>query len=340
MSEQDSLIVGPVRESDSLDRWHEVVSSSHAELAFSAWDPSDFHAMLARQDLADIAILYFEGTALSAARTRRAINKVPTGQTMLIWQLSGSGRIRQRGKDAAVAAGEAVLVDMDEPYVYDCLTDFRQIVVNVPTEALMTKLKLLGGRDDFQTRPFAYGGLAAPPLAFMRETARQLHLGGPAPLLPLRSPFLDALTAVALVAGGPSSEEFSVLKLRVIEFLADNHSRPRLNSEVIASAMGVSRRTLFRAFDGDELGLQGHLLRLRLNTSRKLLESKSHSYTVDAVARLSGFSSASNFSARFMEAFGLTPAAYRVKIMAGSSKLALSDRRYGTLRAVPPGSRA
>jgi AraC-like DNA-binding protein len=325
MWELDSLTVGPKRETDTLEAWHEVVSSNHAELAFSVGKPSAFHAMLARQDLGDVGVLLFEGTALSAARTRPAISRASTGQTMLIWQLSGLGRVRQSGRDESVAEGDVVILNMDEPYVFDCLGAFRQIVVNVPTEALTTRLRLLGGREDFQAKPVGYGGLAAPSLAFMRETVRQLQMLGAVPLMPLRSPFLDAFAAVALIAGGARANEPSLLKLRVIDFLARNHSRHKLTSEAVAKELGVSRRTLFRAFDGDELGLHGHLLRLRLDASRKLLESPNHTYPIDAVARLSGFSSSSNFTARFTDSFRLTPAAYRTRFSAGSSGLALSE---------------
>lgn len=326
MSEVDSLIVGPVRESDTLAAWHEVVSATHTELAFSAGSASDFHALLAHQDLGDVKILYFEGSALSAARTRQAVSRSTTGQTMLIWQLSGPGRIRQGGMDHMVAEGDAVFVNIDEPYIYDCLAGFRQIVIDVPTEALSTRLRLLGSREEFQGRPVSYAGLAAPAMAFMRETARQLSHLGARPLLPLRSPFLDAMATVALIAGGVGSEDSSVLKPRVLDFLSRNYGQPKLNSEAIARELGVSRRTLFRAFDGDELGLQGHLLRFRLDASRKMLESGAYPYPVDAVARFSGFSSPSNFAARFAEAFGVTPAVYRSLFLAGAPGVALSER--------------
>lgn len=224
-----------------------------------------------------------------------------------------------------VGEGNAVLVNMDEPYIYDCLASFRQIVINVPTESLSKRLRLLGGNGDFSAQPVSYGGLVAPSLAFMRETARQLRLLGAAPLLPLRSPFLDALATVALVAGGSGGTGPSVLKLRVLDFLSKNYSQHRLTSEDIARELGISRRTLFRAFDTDELGLHGHLLRIRMDMSRKMLESGAHTYPVEAVAHISGFSSPSNFTARFAETFGVTPAAYRSLFLTGASGLALSE---------------
>lgn len=80
--------------------------------------------------------------------------------------------------------------------------------------------------------------------------------------------------------------------------------------EELAARAGVSTRTLARRF-ADQLGVSPGqwLLAQRIGTARELLESTD--LPLEAVARRSGLSSATNLRRRFLRAIGTTPGGYR-----------------------------
>jgi len=91
--------------------------------------------------------------------------------------------------------------------------------------------------------------------------------------------------------------------------LERRYSDPGLTAQAVGEAIGVSEKTVFRAFA--HVGFKLELLKLRMERAEQLLEKSRHS--VATVARLSGFSSASAFSCAFKRAHGDTsPGAWRV----------------------------
>ncbi|QEU96586.1 GlxA family transcriptional regulator [Streptomyces kanamyceticus] len=80
--------------------------------------------------------------------------------------------------------------------------------------------------------------------------------------------------------------------------------------EDLAARAGVSARTLARRF-ADQLGVSPGqwLLAQRIGAARELLESTD--LPLEAVARRSGLSSATNLRRRFLRAIGTTPGGYR-----------------------------
>lgn len=103
---------------------------------------------------------------------------------------------------------------------------------------------------------------------------------------------------------------------RLLEW-ATEHMHERITVADLATAFGVSSRTLSRRFEV-ELGVTPGrwLMTQRLDRARVLLESGG--YTVEAVARMVGLSSASNLRRRFVAHVATTPSAYRRTFQAPS----------------------
>ncbi|MBD0860206.1 helix-turn-helix domain-containing protein [Gordonia sp. zg691] len=93
------------------------------------------------------------------------------------------------------------------------------------------------------------------------------------------------------------------------EWAASRLGEP-LTLDSLAQHAGVSSRTLTRLWRA-ETGVSPHrwLLAARVNRARELLEKTDH--TVEQVASRCGLGSATNLRARFREAVGTTPTAYR-----------------------------
>ena len=98
---------------------------------------------------------------------------------------------------------------------------------------------------------------------------------------------------------------------RASTFMTENLQRA-FSMEALARHVGVSLRALHYIFKRELHRSPGqHLLRLRLERARTLLERDS--LKVGEVARESGFLTARNFHRSFLRAFGVPPAAYRAR---------------------------
>ena len=88
------------------------------------------------------------------------------------------------------------------------------------------------------------------------------------------------------------------------------HLHEPLSLERLAQHAGVSSRTLTRLWrSGTGVSPHRWVLTARVNYARELLERTDH--TVEQVAGRCGLGSATNLRARFREAMGTTPTAYR-----------------------------
>lgn len=98
---------------------------------------------------------------------------------------------------------------------------------------------------------------------------------------------------------------------RAQEFIHENHSRPDITLDDLATITGLSRFYLVRAF-AREFGLPPHAYQnqVRIAKARTLLTV---GWSVGRVAEEMGFSDQSHFARHFRKALGLTPTEYMGK---------------------------
>jgi AraC-like DNA-binding protein len=83
---------------------------------------------------------------------------------------------------------------------------------------------------------------------------------------------------------------------------------PALTPEMLAAAHNVSLRRLYQAFADAGLSLEQWIIGQRLEAARAVLVSPSGlRRSIEATARSCGFQSASHFTRRFRQAYGVTP---------------------------------
>lgn len=109
-------------------------------------------------------------------------------------------------------------------------------------------------------------------------------------------------------AFGPSKSDDFIKKLQ--KCIADNIHNKMLNVDFLASAMNMSRPTLFRKIKHITTHTPNELIGLtRLKQAALLLTSSN--YKVFEVAELVGFHSSSSFCKAFLKQFKVTPVAYQ-----------------------------
>jgi transcriptional regulator GlxA family with amidase domain len=108
----------------------------------------------------------------------------------------------------------------------------------------------------------------------------------------------------------------SLSRQRVHAFLRAQHGDPALTVDDVARACLISRRTLYRLFEGTHGGI-GRLLReIRVEHAQALLRTDT-SRPLDAIALACGFAGERQFYRAFRQATGLTPGEFRAAGTAG-----------------------
>lgn len=139
------------------------------------------------------------------------------------------------------------------------------------------------------------------------ESAARRHLSrSEAPhddVVQLTSAMVDALVNGRAT---PDAASLRTTAMRVLEsFAAD----PDLDAAGVARRLGVSTRTLHRAFEGGPTLLH-ELTALRLDRAARMLAARPD-HSVSEIAHACGFGSHSRFTARFRERFGAVPSVWR-----------------------------
>ncbi len=126
------------------------------------------------------------------------------------------------------------------------------------------------------------------------------------------------------------ASEFRAEAGRIIE---RRHRDPSFSLAELAADLHVSRRQLFRLYEGADEGPAARLLRRRLVTAREELVA-TPPQDLAAVAARSGFADASALRAQFSRHVGLSPSAFRLAARTQPPRLAeamlLSDEQSGS----------
>lgn len=124
----------------------------------------------------------------------------------------------------------------------------------------------------------------------------------------LTNQMLDTV-AFFLLSGGASSEDslaIQAVRARVLAFLDSHYADPGLTSDSIASACGISRSYLYKAFSGKPTVMES-LRNRRLEAARGMIMNNIANRSLTQIAYACGFSSSSEFSRQFKAAFSVSP---------------------------------
>lgn len=110
-----------------------------------------------------------------------------------------------------------------------------------------------------------------------------------------------------------SADTAATRRRTALRFIEDRLSDPDLDPDMVAAALGISRRSLYHAFAGGA-GVAATIRRLRLERARKaLLDPSRRSRPIAELAREVGLPSSAHFSRLFHTEFGESPRALRAR---------------------------
>ncbi len=303
-------------EHDRVAIWREVIGRKIVRIDIEPLGEHPFQVEATLRGLPELGIMSAE---MSPFRLERSPGLVADGNDDLRLAVNLSGReiVFQRGREALLDPGDAVLVSMGECGSIVRPSAGRRIGFNIPRKAiasLVADIDATCARSIPRDTPalrllIAYLGilrdetaLATPQLR--RAVAFHIH--------DLVALAIGATKdAQALVQGrGARAARLHAIKADVVA----NLGRGDLSIEVVAQRHHLGVRYVQRLFESDGTTFSDFVLTQRLARARRMLaDSRFMDQRVGDIAEACGFADASYFGRRFRQFFSATPSDIRAE---------------------------
>jgi AraC-like DNA-binding protein len=229
--------------------------------------------------------------------------------------LAGSCVVLQRGREAVLGPGEAVLTSAAAASDVHIGTTSQAISVRIPSAVLRPRLT---NPDDLVSCRIPRDTQGLSLLIGYVDTIRDLD----APMLPELSSLAVAhihdLVALILGAQGDARELANAgggraaRRLAVLREIERRSSDPQLSAPNVAALLGVTSRYVHMLLEETGRSFSHHLLERRLEKAAALLRDPSwHARRIADIAAEAGFTDLSHFSRAFRRHYGATPSDIR-----------------------------
>jgi AraC family transcriptional activator of tynA and feaB len=104
------------------------------------------------------------------------------------------------------------------------------------------------------------------------------------------------------------------VKDAINSYIDDNLHDPELTLESMARALGMSKRTLHRAYAAEGESISDRIWRLRIQRCQQLLDHIELNRSVTELAFAHGFKDSAHFSRRFKQVTGMSPSSYQEQV--------------------------
>ena len=289
--------------------WRDRICDTFVPLSATPTCDGPFRGELHSVDHGGLHVTTVRSSGQRVRRTRQLIARSTDAHLLASIQVAGRGRVEQDGRVAELTPGAMSFYDSTRPYTLHFDDAFEQIVVQLHRERL---LSASGARDEASALtavPLAADGPGNVIAGFFSSLAvLQRRDPDGARLLGVHA---DGLLASALrLAAGEQPQDRELARRRVLQHLRRHAADPALDADAVAAACHLSRRALFRLFEGEPAGLGETLRRSRVEHAAGLLVAAPHR-PVAAVGLACGFAGEAQFHRAFRSVTGRTPAEHR-----------------------------
>ena len=172
---------GTVVRAQSFPEWKRLISESFVPLETApagARGEASFAGQLTSHQLRELAIVQVDAMAHAVIRTPELITAGGSGFYKLNLQLSGSGVLRQSGRETVLTTGELAIYDTGQPYTLRFDESFSTLVLMFPKHLVGLSPEQMSGLTAIPLGKDHRLGRAVVP--FLTQTARMLpELDGP-----------------------------------------------------------------------------------------------------------------------------------------------------------------
>ncbi|MET9327897.1 helix-turn-helix domain-containing protein [Tsukamurella sp. NPDC003166] len=301
-----------VDRSAAVDYWRSIRRHVYVDVDTTPRHP-EFVGEISSSRYGDYAVSTKRSNGETVTRSSRLIGQGSESDEYLfaVLPVSGSGAVVQAGNTAVFGPGEMVFYDSSIPFELDFDGAYEQVVIHVPAERAFATAGLRRGTD-LLARAIPLDGALGSVSAFFLSLARAQvdDPAGASLLRPQVSGLASSLVAYSTAKMGSEDLPLLLRRERVVDFMRKNLADPDLDVDRIAAASHLSRRSLYRLFDGTGQTVVGQLRLLRIETAQKMLANRTD-LAVGSIARDVGYASEAHFYRSFRSITGTTPGEYR-----------------------------
>ena len=302
----EKFTTSEVRSVERLSYWNRLTGETYPGTVIDQRDER-FEAEMLRWTLGDMIMIRPQSKAAIVTRTPTSANEE---RLVLHLQHRGQCRQEQRNRPAEMGGGDFTLHTNRSPYRLEA-AEHEFLVVEFARAALDARVQNL---DDVIAMRISGGAPGTRMLhGFFLSLWQQGDLSAADPdwQAGVADVLLDLIALAIRGAEMPLSEPLA-LRERALRFVEAHLDEPKLGSDMIATDLRVSIRTVQNLFAQMGTTPGGHILARRLARASEMLMLDPHR-SITEVAFDLGFSESSYFSRCFRQQFGTTPSRWRVQ---------------------------
>ncbi|HEX5857910.1 MAG TPA: helix-turn-helix domain-containing protein [Microbacterium sp.] len=298
---------------ERVERVSRALESTTAPCRVSFTDRGPVSVRVSAWDCGPVSFWRNEATRMRMQRTAAHVRQDSDGRVAIAVQERGKSTIvySHSSRPENRRPRDLILADLTLPYEYEQSTG-SVFCLSIPGE-------LLGLRESLYSDA-AHRLKASPVYELVRR--HLLGIAGDTEALTTGPGAMDVgLASIGLVRAlittalsDPTSKMFlaDIAAARITDFIELHLADADLDAAVIAEALHVSERTIYKTCADAGFSLEDHIIARRLARARADLEAASlAAEPIGALARRWGFKDASHFSRRFRARYGSSPREWR-----------------------------
>ncbi|MDV8021530.1 helix-turn-helix domain-containing protein [Rhodococcus sp. IEGM 1330] len=299
------------------EQWRDELGDVFAGLVPEHIDDRPLTGSIEGVTLGELGAFEVNGSPQTVRRTRAAVKRLPTDAVKVCVQLQGRAVVRQGEHELVIRPGQLGIYDTRRAYDLRLEGQWRCAVMVFPPNALRLPQRWIDGA--MQHAHDIGSGPGAVLESFVRAALTQTADDPVHPGSALRfadaglSLISSALTADAQIVLDEPGEQ--ARKLAVLTYIDRHLLDPGLCHQSVATAFGMSVRSLDRLFGDETFTVTATIREMRLDGARRdLLADRTLRSTVGAVAGRWCFSDAAHFSRLYKSRFGRSPSTERAAL--------------------------
>lgn len=292
-----------------LSMWSQCIGRTTGALEWTVGD-HDFHGKMDYVELSHLKVFWAHSSPFSVRRVSASPHVSFSRGVKVMLQVQGHTSITQNGKNLELGPGHWVAYDSGSPYEVINHSEFEQITLMVPRESLSTRRDVKMA-SLFQAHPCSHG-LGKVFWDFLRSVVQESNGIGMQCERSVASAVECMLMQLLSNVSQPMATPVTVdIKDAINGYIHDNLQDPELSLESMARMLGLSKRTLHRAYVAEGESISDRIWRMRIQRCQQILDHAGVDRSVTELAFSHGFKDAAHFSRRFKQFTGMSPSSYQ-----------------------------
>jgi AraC-like DNA-binding protein len=295
-----------------LGAWQDYVNLHFPMLEMASRNAADFRARASSCGLGDYSLTHIGTSASTVDRTAALARGANAGYLKVMWQLAGEMELSQDRRSVCLDAGRASLCDTTRAYRLRLSDGARLAVLLIPydVDSRLPRYAQRVSATELADKPTMQAALGA---------IMGLTRSRPGPNDPGVGDVMQGVSAMLAAtlsrAAEPDDAALDAQQLRrAQEFVASHMASSDLTPERLATALCVSRRTLYALLARHGTTPARLIAQTRLQHARQALaRDSSNPESITDIALAHGFSDSARFSHAFKDKFGEPPSRWRAR---------------------------